>query len=200
MTQEIETKRKEKIDVYDPAMCCSTGVCGADVDDELANFANDVKWLKSQGVEVQRFNLGQEPEAFKRNEQVLHLLKNEGSDCLPIIFFNGEVVSEGKYLSRSELSNLLSFDDDSLNKMTETKINQLLDDLRDVTVNGDEEAMCNQFQSGKDLGIQVEQLVTAIQNGINKRQLTTQNMVQAANELLGVSQNRCGCSSESGCC
>jgi hypothetical protein len=31
------------IDVYDPAMCCNTGVCGPDVDDFLADFANDVK-------------------------------------------------------------------------------------------------------------------------------------------------------------
>jgi len=29
----------KKIDVYDPAMCCSTGVCGPDVDDSLTDFA-----------------------------------------------------------------------------------------------------------------------------------------------------------------
>jgi hypothetical protein len=32
--------------VFDPAMCCSTGVCGPSVDPELARFAADLDWLK----------------------------------------------------------------------------------------------------------------------------------------------------------
>ncbi|MDZ7756834.1 arsenic metallochaperone ArsD family protein [Rhodohalobacter sp.] len=63
MTTQTDTKTV--LEVYDPAMCCSTGVCGPDVDDEIVDFANDVKWLKTQGVEVKRYNLGQEPEQFK---------------------------------------------------------------------------------------------------------------------------------------
>ena len=38
-----------KIEVYDGAMCCSTGVCGVDVDQELVTFAADVEWAKQQG-------------------------------------------------------------------------------------------------------------------------------------------------------
>ncbi|MDZ7717509.1 MAG: arsenic metallochaperone ArsD family protein [Balneolaceae bacterium] len=62
MTTQTDTKTI--LEVYDPAMCCSTGVCSPNVDDEIVSFANDVKWLKTQGVEVKRYNLGQEPEAF----------------------------------------------------------------------------------------------------------------------------------------
>jgi hypothetical protein len=38
-----------KIQVYDPALCCSTGICGVDVDQEKVAFAADVDWLKSPG-------------------------------------------------------------------------------------------------------------------------------------------------------
>ena len=41
-----------KIDVYDSAMCCSTGVCGVDVDQRLVNFAADVEWAKQQGMRL----------------------------------------------------------------------------------------------------------------------------------------------------
>ena len=33
--------------VFDPAMCCSTGVCGSDVDQVLVNFSADVQWLRT---------------------------------------------------------------------------------------------------------------------------------------------------------
>ena len=41
--------------VFDPAMCCSTGVCGSDVDQVLVDFSADVQWLKERGVQVERF-------------------------------------------------------------------------------------------------------------------------------------------------
>lgn len=42
--------------VFDPAMCCSTGVCGSDVDQVLVDFSADVQWLKGRGVQVERYN------------------------------------------------------------------------------------------------------------------------------------------------
>jgi hypothetical protein len=52
--------------VFDPAMCCSSGVCGPSVDPELARFAADVAGCSKQGVAVERFNLSQQPGAFAR--------------------------------------------------------------------------------------------------------------------------------------
>ncbi len=98
-----KTEKQTVMEVYDPAMCCSTGVCGPDVDDALAGFANDIKWLKAQGVQVKRYNLGQEPEAFKMCVPVLTRIQKEGSDVLPIIMVNGEMVSEGGYPDRTAL-------------------------------------------------------------------------------------------------
>lgn len=102
-----DVKKEVSIKVFDPAMCCSTGVCGPDVDNSLAEFANDVKWMKSNGVNVQRFNLGQEPEVFKMNSKVLSRLQKGGVEVLPIILVNEEVVSEGGYPDREALKKWL---------------------------------------------------------------------------------------------
>ena len=61
----------KKLEVFDPAMCCPTGVCGVEVDPVLAQFAADLKWVEAHGVAVARYNLGQEPQAFAANPAVL---------------------------------------------------------------------------------------------------------------------------------
>ena len=63
-----------KLQVYDPAMCCSTGVCGPSVDPVLPRFAADLEWLKSKGVEVERYNLAQDLAAFAANSTVKQAL------------------------------------------------------------------------------------------------------------------------------
>lgn len=93
-----------KIDVYDPAMCCSTGVCGPSVDPALATFAGDLDWLGAQGVEVRRYNLGQEPGAFATNDHVRQLLETDGEMALPAVLVDGDVRSSGRLPSREELA------------------------------------------------------------------------------------------------
>ncbi|MFN7150053.1 MAG: arsenite efflux transporter metallochaperone ArsD [Microthrixaceae bacterium] len=92
------------IQVFDPAMCCSTGVCGPSVDPALAAFAGDLDWLAQQGVEVSRVNLGQEPGLFVENEQVKTLLDTDGEAALPAVFVDGELRSSGRFPSRDELA------------------------------------------------------------------------------------------------
>lgn len=92
-----------KLQVYDPPMCCSSGVCGPNVNPELVRFSSDLDWLRKQGVEVERFNLSSHPGAFARAEAVREALKNEGGDCLPVIVVNGSIISKGIYPQRSDL-------------------------------------------------------------------------------------------------
>ena len=92
------------VQVFDPAMCCSTGVCGPSVDPQLVRFAADLDWLKSQGVTVERFNLAQEPRAFAENAAVKHALEVTGEAALPLVGVDGEVKSRGVYPSRDELA------------------------------------------------------------------------------------------------
>jgi len=92
------------VTVYDPAMCCSTGICGAEVDQQLVNFAADLDWLKSQGVAVARINLSQEPAKFAENDAVKTVLENAGVEGLPVILTGGEMSSNGRYPDRAELA------------------------------------------------------------------------------------------------
>jgi hypothetical protein len=92
------------LQVFDPAMCCSTGVCGPDVDTKLVQFAADLDWLKTQDVIVQRHNLSQNPAAFVENEAVKTALAEKGETALPLLLVNGKVTATGRYPKRSELA------------------------------------------------------------------------------------------------
>lgn len=100
--------------VFDPPMCCSSGVCGPNVNAGLAQFSSDLEWLESQGVEVRRYNLAHEPGAFVDQALVKSALAKSGEKCLPLILVDGEIVAEGTYPSREELAVLVSIATDSL--------------------------------------------------------------------------------------
>jgi hypothetical protein len=95
-----------KLEVFDPAMCCSTGVCGVEVDPVLAQFAADLQWVEAQGVAVSRHNLGQAPQAFAANPAVLKEME-AGMDRLPVVVIDGQVASTGLYPSRAQLAQKL---------------------------------------------------------------------------------------------
>jgi arsenite methyltransferase len=94
----------KKLEVFDPAMCCSSGVCGPSVDPLLSRFSADLDWLAGRKIRVARYNLSQEPKAFASNALVKSLLKKEGPKCLPIIVADGKIVSKKKYPSRGQLA------------------------------------------------------------------------------------------------
>lgn len=94
----------KKLEVFDPALCCSTGVCGTDVDQALVDFATDADWLKKRGVNLQRFNLAQEPLAFVNNAKANAFLQTAGAGSLPLLLLDGEVVLTGRYPKRHELA------------------------------------------------------------------------------------------------
>lgn len=97
----------KKLEVFDPAMCCSTGVCGVEVDPVLAQFAADLKWVAEQGITVDRHNLGQEPQAFAANPAVVKEME-AGIDRLPILVVDGHIITTGMYPSRQQLAQKLA--------------------------------------------------------------------------------------------
>ena len=94
----------QKLEIYDPPMCCSTGVCGPFVDPALMQFASDIVWLREQGISVERYNLSQQPNAFAKNSVLKETMEKEGTDCLPLIIVNGSVVAKGRYPERGDLA------------------------------------------------------------------------------------------------
>lgn len=96
----------KKLEIFDPAMCCSTGVCGVEVDPVLAQFSADLKWVEEHGITVQRYNLGQEPQAFAANPAVIKEME-AGMERLPIVVVDGAIVSTGMYPSKGQLAQKL---------------------------------------------------------------------------------------------
>ncbi|MEI8186986.1 MAG: arsenite efflux transporter metallochaperone ArsD [Chlorobiaceae bacterium] len=94
----------KKIQVFDPALCCSTGVCGVDADQALINFSADVEWARQQGTKIERFNLAQQPMAFAENQIITSFLQNSGKEGLPVTLLDGAIVLAGRYPSRKELA------------------------------------------------------------------------------------------------
>lgn len=93
--------------VFDPPMCCSSGVCGTDPDVTLARFSADLHWLQTQGVVVERFTLSQQPEKFTAEPLVMRSINDGGTDALPVVMIGTEVVAERRYPSREQLAALL---------------------------------------------------------------------------------------------
>ncbi|MFN2315157.1 MAG: arsenite efflux transporter metallochaperone ArsD [Gemmatimonadales bacterium] len=97
--------------VYDPPMCCSTGLCGPGVDPVLLQLTRDLRWLESQGVAVQRLGISQEPQAFAQQAKVSGLMQAYGLRALPVVLVNGEVAVHGRYPTREELTAALAAGD-----------------------------------------------------------------------------------------
>ena len=105
-TQAAKGKTMTTLEIYDPALCCPTGVCGVDVDPVLVQFAADLKWVAEQGVDVKRYNLAQQPQDFAANAAVVKAME-AGIECLPIVAVDGQIVATGTYLTRAQLTHKL---------------------------------------------------------------------------------------------
>ncbi|MGO9294484.1 MAG: arsenite efflux transporter metallochaperone ArsD [Streptosporangiaceae bacterium] len=91
------------IKVYEPALCCSTGVCGPDLDQALVIFTADVGYLRGVGADISRHNLASDPAAFAGNDAVRSFLEVAGSEGLPLTMVDGVTVATGRYPARDQL-------------------------------------------------------------------------------------------------
>jgi Arsenical resistance operon protein ArsD len=98
------------VEVFDPAMCCATGICGPGVDPALLALARDLRWVQAQGARVSRYGLSHEPQAFVANPRVQGLLQAFGDGALPAVLVNGGVLVHGRYPTREELVAALARD------------------------------------------------------------------------------------------
>ena len=113
-----------KMIIFDPAMCCSTGVCGPSVDPELLRVAAVLENLKKAGIEVARHNLSSEPQAFVRSEAVASALNEKGVEALPITMVDGNIVRSGSYPTNEEFARLLGISVDAIKPATKVKVNK----------------------------------------------------------------------------
>jgi len=90
------------IHVYDPPMCCSTGLCGPALDPDLVSFAALLRQLAGLGVSIERYNLSHQPGAFVRNPVVKAFLEQEGAEKLPLMFWDGAGRLQGRHPNEVE--------------------------------------------------------------------------------------------------
>ncbi|MDW2800165.1 arsenite efflux transporter metallochaperone ArsD [Clostridium boliviensis] len=94
--------------IYEPAMCCSTGLCGVGVDTELLRISTVLNTLENNGVHVDRFNLSNNPQKFVTNQTINNYVKENGVDGLPVVVIDDEITITGRYPTNDEFVKLLN--------------------------------------------------------------------------------------------
>ena len=96
------------IKIYEPAMCCSTGICGPSVDTELLRITATMNQMNKNEQRIERFNLTDQPMVFVEDAVVNQLLNEKGIEVLPITVVDNEVVKIGQYPTNNEIEQYLS--------------------------------------------------------------------------------------------
>jgi Arsenical resistance operon protein ArsD len=96
-----------KMIIFDPAMCCSTGLCGPVIDMELLRVSTVLNNLEKNGVKIERYNLTNNPQAFVDNKIINEVLNRDGIDVLPVTVVDDKVVKTKSYLTNDEFLKLL---------------------------------------------------------------------------------------------
>ena len=173
----------ERLDIYDPAMCCSSGVCGPDVDPKLVRFAADLKWLHEQGVEVQRFNLSQNPAAFVENDQVKQALTEKGEGALPMVISSGRVVSSGRYPERGELAAWADVAQ-AEGSIYSAAVNELVAIGAAIAANC-EPCLKYHYREAQQLGVSKADMARAVEMGAKVKDSPHQAILKLAHRLTG---------------
>jgi len=100
----------KKVDIFDPAMCCSTGVCGPSIDPELMRVATVITSLKGKGIIIKRHGLSNEPQDFIANKVISDLLQKEGAEILPVTLVDGVVAKTKEYPTNEEIGKWLEIE------------------------------------------------------------------------------------------
>lgn len=187
------------ITVYDPPMCCSTGVCGPEVDPKLAQFAGDLDWLKGRGVEVRRFNLAQEPAAFVEHPEVKALLDRSGGDDLPAIVVGTKLAWQGRYPARAELAEAVGL----ARGRAEAEPTMMSEEVGELIALGAAiGASCEpcfkfHYDKARKLGVSTDAMREAVKIGDAVKAASAKNIVGLAERMLGSAEPKAMASS---CC
>lgn len=166
------------IQIFDPALCCSSGVCGVDVDQRLVDFSAAVDWVKQYGAQIERFNLAQQPTAFAENAVVKSFLEQSGAEALPVVLVDGAMVLAGRYPSRDELVQWAGLD------ALTPQVMELIA-LGAAVAAGCEPCFKFHYDKARKLGVTAETMQEAVAIGDMVKQASAQNMLELAGRILG---------------
>jgi len=103
MTDQTTAVTLLDVEIFDPPLCCPTGLCGPVLDTTLVDLADAVSTLSGEGRSVVRHMMTSDPQAFMRNKTVYDLIKARQLEVLPITVVRGQVVKTSAYPTLDEL-------------------------------------------------------------------------------------------------
>ena len=96
-----------KIEIFDPPLCCPTGICGPTVDQTLINVNEMIALLQKEGIHVERYQMISHPHAFLNKPTVMKLVQEKQMSALPITVIRNKVIKTGSYPTFAEINKAL---------------------------------------------------------------------------------------------
>ncbi len=118
-----------KVEIFDPAMCCSTGVCGPSVDPELTRVASAVYSLEKKGFNVKRYQLTSDPDKFAESDEIIRVFQEKGPDALPVVLLNDKTVKIGSYPTNAEFAEWFGVKVEELKEKPKARVSFDLNEL-----------------------------------------------------------------------
>ena len=165
-------------------MCCSTGVCGPNVDPTLVRFAGDMSYLEHLGVSVRRHNLSQDPKAFAANADIRERLTAKGPEGLPIILVNDRVTWEATYPTRAELAGALGIEESTSPRIFSESVKTLVALGAAVAANC-EPCFRSHYDAARKLGILTEDMLAAVETAKAVKAAPDRLMARLTDRYLG---------------
>jgi hypothetical protein len=95
------------VEMFDPPMCCPTGLCGPSLDQTLLNVSEMIMALQAEGMIVERYQMTSHPQKFMNNSEVMRLVREQQMAALPITAVHGQVIKVGAYPTLAEIRTAL---------------------------------------------------------------------------------------------
>lgn len=96
------------VEIFDPPMCCPTGLCGPTLDQTLLDVNEMILHLQGGGIKVARYQMTGNPQAFLNNPDVMRLVREKQMAALPITVVRGKVIKVGAYPTQTEIQSGLN--------------------------------------------------------------------------------------------
>lgn len=108
-----QTTTNVQVEIFDPPMCCPTGLCGPTLDQTLLDVGEMLLALKAAHVSVERYQMTSHPNMFMKNNEVMRLVQERQMEALPITVVAGRVIKVGVYPTLAEIQSALALNEGS---------------------------------------------------------------------------------------
>ena len=96
------------VEIFDPPMCCPTGLCGPTLDQTLLDVGDMIQALQADGLRVERYQMTSHPQKFINNADVMRLVREKQMAALPITAVRGQIIKVGVYPTLTEVQPYLN--------------------------------------------------------------------------------------------